>query len=44
MFNVTNILFILGLSAIVGKKLVTGYELANVDLPLFVGSRRSSSP
>ncbi len=36
--NVTNILFILGLSAIVGKKLVTSYELANVDLPLFVGS------
>ncbi len=36
--NVTNILFILGLSAIVGKKMVTSYELANVDLPLFVGS------
>ncbi len=36
--NVTNIFLILGLSAIVGKKLVTRYELANVDLPLFVGS------
>jgi cation:H+ antiporter len=36
--NVTNILFILGISAIVGKKMVTNYELANVDLPLFVGS------
>ncbi len=36
--NVTNILFILGLSAIVGKKMVTSYELANVDLPLFIGS------
>jgi len=36
--NITNILFILGLSAIVGKKMVTSYELANVDLPLFVGS------
>lgn len=36
--NVTNILFILGLSSIVGKKMVTRYELANVDLPLFVGS------
>jgi len=36
--NVTNILLILGLSAIVGKKMVTSYELANVDLPLFVGS------
>ncbi|MCR3884279.1 MAG: sodium:calcium antiporter, partial [Methanothrix sp.] len=36
--NVTNVFLILGLSAIVGKKMVTGYELANVDLPLFVGS------
>ncbi|MFA5579109.1 MAG: calcium/sodium antiporter [Methanothrix sp.] len=36
--NVTNIFLILGLSAIVGKKMVTRYELANVDLPLFVGS------
>lgn len=36
--NVTNIFLILGLSAIVGKKMVTKYELANVDLPLFVGS------
>jgi cation:H+ antiporter len=36
--NVTNIFLILGLSAIVGKKMVTSYELANVDLPLFVGS------
>ncbi|HII05971.1 MAG TPA: calcium/sodium antiporter [Methanotrichaceae archaeon] len=36
--NVTNIFLVLGLSAIVGKKLVTSYELANVDLPLFVGS------
>jgi cation:H+ antiporter len=36
--NVTNIFLVLGLSAIVGKKMVTKYELANVDLPLFVGS------
>ena len=36
--NVTNIFLILGISAIVGKKMVTSYELANVDLPLFVGS------
>jgi cation:H+ antiporter len=36
--NVTNIFLILGISAIVGKKMVTSYQLANVDLPLFVGS------
>jgi len=36
--NVTNIFLILGLSAIVGKKMVTSYSLVNVDLPFFVGS------
>ena len=36
--NVTNIFLILGISAIVGKKMVTSYQLANVDLPFFVGS------
>ena len=36
--NVTNIFLILGISAIVGKKMVTSYQLANVDLPIFVGS------
>jgi len=36
--NVTNIFLILGISAIIGKKMVTSYQLANVDLPIFVGS------
>jgi cation:H+ antiporter len=36
--NVTNVFLILGISSIVGKKMFAGYELANVDLPLFVGS------
>ncbi|MGB3943767.1 MAG: sodium:calcium antiporter, partial [Methanothrix sp.] len=36
--NVTNIFLVLGISSIVGKKMVAGYELANVDLPLVIGS------
>lgn len=36
--NVANIFLILGIGAIVGKKLVIKYDLINVDLPLFVGS------
>lgn len=36
--NVANIFLILGVAAIVGKKLHIGYELIHVDLPLLVGS------
>jgi len=36
--NVTNIFLVLGISSIVGKKMVAGYQLANVDLPLVIGS------
>jgi cation:H+ antiporter len=36
--NVANIFFILGIGAIVGKKLVIKYDLINVDLPLLIGS------
>jgi cation:H+ antiporter len=36
--NLTNILLIVGVSAIVGKKFEINYELIHVDLPLFVGS------
>lgn len=36
--NITNIFLILGLSAVVGGKMKTTYDLVHVDLPLFVGS------
>ncbi|MDP7181159.1 MAG: calcium/sodium antiporter [Candidatus Woesearchaeota archaeon] len=36
--NITNIFLILGISAIVSKKLILTYELIHVDLPIFVGS------
>lgn len=36
--NLTNIFFIVGISAIVGKKFEINYELVHVDLPLLVGS------
>jgi cation:H+ antiporter len=36
--NITNIFLVLGVVAIVGKKLEIDYELIHVDLPLFVGS------
>ena len=36
--NITNILLVLGISAIIGKKLKITWELVHVDLPLLVGS------
>ena len=36
--NVTNIFLVLGITAIVGKKLKLTYELVHVDLPLLIGS------
>ncbi|MBN1153828.1 calcium/sodium antiporter [candidate division KSB1 bacterium] len=36
--NITNIFLILGVAAIVGRKLSISYELIHVDLPLLVGS------
>ncbi|MHA1874834.1 MAG: calcium/sodium antiporter [Promethearchaeota archaeon] len=36
--NITNIFLILGIAAIIGKRIKIGYELINVDLPLLVGS------
>ena len=36
--NITNIFLILGIAAIVGKKLKITYELIHVDLPILVGS------
>ena len=36
--NITNIFLVLGLAAVVGKKLKISHELMLVDLPLFVGS------
>ncbi|MCH8329738.1 MAG: calcium/sodium antiporter, partial [Nanoarchaeota archaeon] len=36
--NITNIFLILGIAAIVGKKLKITYELTHVDLPILVGS------
>jgi len=36
--NITNIFLILGIAAIIGKKIKITYELIHVDLPLFVGS------
>jgi len=36
--NIANILLVLGLSAVVGKRLITDYDLLRVDLPLLVAS------
>ena len=36
--NIANILLVLGLAAIIGKKLKITYELRHVDLPFLVGS------
>ena len=36
--NITNIFLVLGITAIVGRKINIRFELINVDLPLFVGS------
>ena len=36
--NIANILLVLGITAIVGKKLKTSYELLSVDLPIMIGS------
>jgi len=36
--NLTNILLILGLTAFIGKKLKVEWDLASIDLPLFIGT------
>lgn len=36
--NITNIFLVLGVSAILAKKLTVNYDLIHVDLPMFVGS------
>lgn len=36
--NITNIFLILGLAAIIGKKLTVAYNFTHVDLPVLVGS------
>lgn len=36
--NIANIFLVLGISAIIGKKMKISYELIHVDLPLLVGS------
>ncbi|MEA3248095.1 MAG: calcium/sodium antiporter [Nanoarchaeota archaeon] len=36
--NITNIFLVLGIAAIIGKKIKVSYELIHVDLPLLVGS------
>ena len=36
--NITNIFLVLGVAAILGKKIKVTYELVHVDLPLLVGS------
>ena len=36
--NITNIFLVLGVAAIIGRKLKVTYELIHVDLPLMVGS------
>ncbi len=36
--NITNILLVLGLTAIVGKKIIIDFDIMNIDMPLFVGS------
>ncbi len=36
--NITNILLVLGLTAIVGKKIEIDFDIMNIDMPLFIGS------
>ena len=36
--NITNICLIIGLSAVLAKRMTTNYDLIGVDLPLFIGS------
>jgi len=36
--NITNIFLVLGIGAIIAKKLEVKYELIHVDLPIFIGS------
>lgn len=36
--NITNILLVLGLTAIVGKKIIIDFDIMNIDMPLFAGS------
>jgi cation:H+ antiporter len=36
--NIANILLILGITAIIGKKLTVKYEIIHIDLPLLMGS------
>lgn len=36
--NIVNIFLVLGIAAIVGKKMKVGYELIHVDLPILIGS------
>jgi len=36
--NITNILLVLGLTAIVGKKIVLDFDIWDVDMPLLIGS------
>jgi cation:H+ antiporter len=36
--NITNILLVLGLTAIVGRRIILEYDVMNIDMPLLVGS------
>lgn len=36
--NIANIFLIIGLTATIGKKIVLDYEIASIDLPLFLGT------
>ncbi len=36
--NITNILLVLGLTAIIGKQIKIDFDIMNVDMPLFMGS------
>ena len=36
--NITNILLVLGMTAIVGRRIILEYDVMNVDMPLLVGS------
>lgn len=36
--NITNILLVLGLTAIVGKKIEIDFDIMSIDMPLFMGS------
>jgi len=36
--NITNILLVLGLTAIVGKRINIDFDIMNIDMPLFIGS------